>query len=41
MTRFVISEAATTDIDQIRDYIAADSFEQADQFIDRIYEEIL
>ena len=41
MTRFVISEAATKDIDQVRDYIAADSFEQADQFIDRIYEEIL
>jgi plasmid stabilization system protein ParE len=41
MTRFVITELATEDIGQIWDYIAADSSEQADQFIDLIYAEIL
>jgi plasmid stabilization system protein ParE len=41
MTRFVITESATEDIDRIWNYIASDSSEQADQFIDQIYVEVL
>jgi toxin ParE1/3/4 len=41
MTRFVITEAATRDVDDIWSYIADESLESADRVVDSIYEEIL
>ena|ERR1700735_3299324 len=41
MTRFVITEAATRDVDDIWSYIADESVESADRVVDSIYEEIL
>jgi queuine tRNA-ribosyltransferase len=40
MSRLLITESATSDIDEIWDYIAADSAERADRLMDSIYQEI-
>ena len=41
MTRFVLTDSAIRDIEQIWDHIAADSPRNADLLIDTIYREIL
>ena len=40
MSRLLITESATSDIDEIWDYIADDSAERADRLMDSIYQEI-
>lgn len=41
MTRLVITDAATEDINSAWDYISRDSLESADRVAQTIYEEIL